>query len=65
MDSVEFWKVKEVAALLRVNTKTVYTWVARGTVDSVRIPSGGIRIPDREVQRLYRVEGVTQSDQAP
>lgn len=49
----QMWKVKEVAALLRVNTKTVYTWVASGGVDHVRIPGGGIRIPAKEVSRLY------------
>lgn len=47
------WKVKEVAALLRVNSKTVYSWVAKGVIESSRLPRGGIRIPDHEVARLY------------
>jgi excisionase family DNA binding protein len=48
----ELYKAREVAALLRLNTKTVYGWVSRGTTLAIRTPTGGIRIPRSEVLRL-------------
>lgn len=48
----ELFKAREVAALLRLNTKTFYGWVKKGQVHVVRTPSGGIRVPKAEVQRL-------------
>lgn len=48
----ELYKAREVAALLRLNTKTFYGWVHRGKVSSIRTPGGGIRIKRDEVFRL-------------
>jgi excisionase family DNA binding protein len=49
----ELYKAKEVAALLRLSsTKTFYAWVKRGKAHVIRTPSGNMRIPRAEVQRL-------------
>lgn len=53
----ELYKAKEVAALLRLNTKTLYGWVKKGRVNVVRTPSGGIRVPKTEVLRLVALYG--------
>lgn len=48
----ELYKASEVAALLRLNTKTLYGWIKRGRALAIRTPSGGIRITRLEVLRL-------------
>lgn len=49
----ELYKAKEVAALLRLSsTKTFYAWIKRGKAAVIRTPSGMIRVPRAEVQRL-------------
>lgn len=48
----ELYKASEVAALLRLNTKTLYGWIKRGRAQAIRTPSGGIRILRSEVMRL-------------
>lgn len=52
----ELYKAKEVAALLRLNTKTLYGWIKRGRASAIRTPSGGIRIRREEVLRLLAEE---------
>lgn len=51
----ELYKAGEVAALLRLNTKTLYGWIKRGRAFAVRTPSGGIRIMREEVFRLLEL----------
>lgn len=53
----ELYKAREVAALLRLNTKTFYGWVKKGRVAVIRTPSGGIRVPKAEVIRLVAEHG--------
>lgn len=53
----ELYKAREVAALLRLNTKTFYGWVHRGKVASFRTPGGGIRVKRDEVLRLVAEYG--------
>lgn len=48
----ELYKAGEVAALLRLNTKTLYGWIKKGRAHAIRTPSGGIRIRREEVARL-------------
>ena len=50
----ELYKAREVADLLRLNTKTLYGWINRGRVEAIRTPTGGIRIRRDEVLRLVR-----------
>lgn len=51
----ELYKAGEVAALLRLNTKTLYGWIKRGRAACIRTPSGGIRVRREEVLRLLDV----------
>jgi len=44
--------VKEMAALERVDERTVRRWIAKGAVDVRRTPGGGIRILSSEKSRL-------------
>lgn len=48
----EFYKAREVAALLRMNTKTLYGWIKEGKANALYTPTGGIRISRDEVLRL-------------
>jgi excisionase family DNA binding protein len=50
----ELYKAREVADLLRLNTKTLYGWIARGRAQAIRTPTGGIRIRREEVLRLLK-----------
>lgn len=52
MESKDFYKAKEVADLLKVDTKTVYSWVKADAVAHIRTPTGGVRIRGSEVDRM-------------
>jgi excisionase family DNA binding protein len=42
----------EVAKLLRVAQSTVQRWVQLGQLSAIRLPSGGLRIRRRDVEKL-------------
>jgi excisionase family DNA binding protein len=46
----------EVAALFRVDPKTVTRWAASGRISSIRTPGGHRRFRESEVQALLRGE---------
>jgi excisionase family DNA binding protein len=46
----------EVAALLRVDPKTVTRWAAAGRITSIRTPGGHRRYPETDVQRILSGE---------
>lgn len=48
----ELLTAKEAADLLRVSRGTVTRWVRLGQLQAVRLPSGGIRIPRAEIDRI-------------
>jgi excisionase family DNA binding protein len=48
------WKPAELAALLRVDAKTVTRWVTTGRLPAVRTPGGHVRIPDSAVRGVLR-----------
>ena len=50
--NAEFFKAKEVAELVGVDPKTVYTWVNAGKVAHIRTLGNGIRIRGDEVRRM-------------
>ena len=52
----ELYKASEVAAMLRLNTKTLYGWIKRGKASAFRTPSNGIRIRRDEVRRLLELK---------
>lgn len=43
----------EVAALFRVDPKTVTRWAAAGRIGSIRTPGGQIRFRESEVRELF------------
>ena len=51
------YTVAEVAAALKVNPKTVTRWISAGEVFAFRLPSGMLRIPKAEVERLLSPAG--------
>jgi excisionase family DNA binding protein len=48
-----------VAELLSVSPNTVYAWARAGQIESVKLPSGGIRIPAKAVADIL---GITISE---
>ena len=51
----------EVAALFRVDPKTVTRWAAAGRIGSIRTPGGHRRFRESEVRALLEGEGLTKS----
>ncbi len=51
----------EVAALFRVDPKTVTRWAAKGRITSIRTPGGHRRFRESEVRAL--LDGETEEDQ--
>ena len=55
----------EVAALFRVDPKTVTRWAASGRISSIRTPGGHRRYREVEIRALLGIdEPVAKSDQA-
>lgn len=46
------YKAIEVAELCRVDVSTVLRWIRSGRLPAIRLPSGRIRIPAQEVERI-------------
>ena len=55
----------EVAALFRVDPKTVTRWAASGRISSIRTPGGHRRFRESEVRALLRGEAGTGKDEDP
>ena len=55
----------EVAALFRVDPKTVTRWAASGRISSIRTPGGHRRFRESEVRALLRGEAGTSQDEGP
>ncbi|MDR7279746.1 BldC family transcriptional regulator [Catenuloplanes atrovinosus] len=50
----------EVAALFRVDPKTVTRWAAAGRIGSIRTPGGHRRFRESEVRQLLEGEGLEE-----
>ena len=55
----------EVAALFRVDPKTVTRWAAAGRVSSIRTPGGHRRFRESEVRALLEGDGDTSAEGTP
>lgn len=55
----------EVAALFRVDPKTVTRWAASGRITSIRTPGGHRRFRESEVHALLHGEGETSAEGHP
>ena len=47
-----YYTVQEVAKLLRVKEGTVWSWVRKGQIPSIRLPGGRVRIPVSALKEL-------------
>ena len=45
---------EEVARILSFNVSTIRRWIKRGYIKAYRLPSGKLRIPASEVQRIKK-----------
>ena len=48
----EMYKIWDLERMLGVSRATVYRWCKDGTVNFIKLPSGHIRIPYKEVEKL-------------
>jgi len=55
----------EVAALFRVDPKTVTRWAAAGRIGSIRTPGGHRRFRESEVRALLEGEGLGEFEEGP
>lgn len=55
----------EVAALFRVDPKTVTRWAAAGRIGSIRTPGGHRRFRESEVRALLEGEGAAELGETP
>src|SRR5256885_12034555 len=53
----------EVAALFRVDPKTVTRWAAAGRIGSIRTPGGHRRFRESEVRALLEGEGMIETEE--
>jgi excisionase family DNA binding protein len=56
VEKTYYMKVSEFAKQCRVNTWTVYRWIRLGVINAVRLPTGTVRIPSSEVDRVLNKE---------
>ena len=52
MDNSKHWTPEEIAEILRVHVVTVRRWIAGGQLGAIRLPGGGYRILQSELDRL-------------
>lgn len=52
-EEMKLLKPSKVAKLLGVDTHTIYRWIEKGYIAAIRLPSGQLRIPSSEVERIF------------
>lgn len=60
-DYEELLKPKDVARIFNISTKTLWEWQKKGIIKAVRLPTGKLRYPKSEVERLWRQLRATES----
>ncbi|MEM2578506.1 MAG: helix-turn-helix domain-containing protein [Candidatus Bathyarchaeia archaeon] len=50
----ELLRPSEVAKKFGISVKTLWEWQKRGIIRAVRLPTGKLRYPKSEVERLWR-----------
>ncbi|MEM1587339.1 MAG: helix-turn-helix domain-containing protein [Candidatus Bathyarchaeia archaeon] len=53
-DYEELLRPKDVAKIFNISVKTLWEWQKRGIIRAVRLPTGKLRYPKSEVERLWR-----------
>jgi Predicted site-specific integrase-resolvase len=57
----ELLKPKDVAKIFNITTKTLWEWQKKGIIKAVRLPSGKLRYPKSEVERVWKQLRATES----
>jgi excisionase family DNA binding protein len=58
MDNSKHLTPEEIAEIFRVHVVTVRRWIAGGQLNAIRLPGGGYRIPQSELDRLCKSSSV-------
>jgi predicted site-specific integrase-resolvase len=60
-DYEELLKPRDVAKIFNITTKTLWEWQRKGIIKAVRLPTGKLRYPRSEVDRLWKQLRATKS----
>jgi putative resolvase len=60
-DYEELLRPKEVAKIFNISVKTLWEWQKKGIIKAVRLPTGKLRYPRSEVERIWRSLKATES----
>jgi len=60
-DYEELLKPRDVARIFNITTKTLWEWQRKGLIRAVRLPTGKLRYPRSEVERIWRQLKATES----
>ena len=52
--SGELFRPRDVAEIFGISVKTLWKWQRKGIIRAVRLPTGKLRYPRSEVDRLWR-----------
>lgn len=61
----ELLRPKDVARIFNISVKTLWEWQRKGLIKAVRLPTGKLRYPKSEVERLWKSLRATESQQKP
>lgn len=50
----ELLKPKDVAKIFNITTKRLWEWQKKGIIKAVKLPTGKLRYPKSEVERLWK-----------
>jgi putative resolvase len=59
--SEELLRPRDVARIFGISVKTLWKWQRRGIIKAVRLPTGKLRYPKSEVERLWKQLKATES----
>jgi putative resolvase len=60
-DYEELLRPRDVAKIFNITTKTLWEWQKKGIIKAVKLPTGKLRYPKSEVDRLWRQLRATES----
>ena len=59
--SEELLRPRDVAKIFGISVKTLWKWQRKGIIKAVKLPTGKLRYPRSEVDRLWRQLKATES----
>jgi predicted DNA-binding transcriptional regulator AlpA len=59
--SEELLRPRDVAKIFGISVKTLWKWQRKGIIKAVRLPTGKLRYPKSEVERLWKQLKATES----